>query len=319
MYEFRPFSNRDVPHLARIWTNQPPQRALVQPMTPCVLEQYLFSKLHFDPHGFIVATRNRVPVGFAHAGFGPSDTPHELDTTLGVTHRVMVDPSVENVNLSADLLGRSEEYLASRGTKVFYGGGIRPLNAFYLGLYGGSESPGVLDSDPSMQKLFAGAGYRIIDRVVVLQCNLNLIRASVTWASRQWNRCTHMELMSGCHDTSWWRKRTNGCIESQRFELHHSDESLLAFITLWDLEPLATSWGTRAVGVLEFQVAESMRRRGIATHFLSELMRQLRLQGVAVIEAQTMIHNEPALAMYRKLGFVEVDRGAVFRKDASGA
>jgi ribosomal protein S18 acetylase RimI-like enzyme len=29
-----------------------------------------------------------------------------------------------------------------------------------------------------------------------------------------------------------------------------------------------------------------------------------------------MIHNEPALAMYRKLGFVQADSGAVFRKDS---
>jgi ribosomal protein S18 acetylase RimI-like enzyme len=124
-----------------------------------------------------------------------------------------------------------------------------------------------------------------------------------------------LELVCGGNNSSWWRKSTTGCIDSQRFELHHADDNLLASTTLWDLEPLASTWGVRAAGVLDLQVAESMRRRGIATHLMSEVMRQLRLQGVSLIEAQTMIHNEAALAMYRKLGFIEADRGAVFRKE----
>lgn len=284
-------------------------------MTACLLEQFLFSKHHFDPQGLIVATRGSRPVAFAHAGFGPSDEVEELDTSLGVTHRVMVDPDARDGELSKELLARSEEYLLSRGATVLYGGGIRPLDAFYLGLYGGSELPGILDSDPLMQQLFTGAGYRVIDRVLVLHCDLSAFRAPVTWATRQWRRSTHLDLTASSNST-WWRRRTTGCIESQHFELRHRDNSLLASTTLWDLEPLATSWGVRAVGILDLRVVESMRRKGVATHFLGELMRQLRLEGVGVVEAQTMIHNDPALQMYRKLGFSEADRGSVFRKDA---
>jgi ribosomal protein S18 acetylase RimI-like enzyme len=123
--------------------------------------------------------------------------------------------------------------------------------------------------------------------------------------------------MPGGAGDSWWRERTSGCIDTQRIELRHTDNSLLASTTLWDLEPLASRWGVRAAGILDLGVAEPLRRRGIATHLLCEIMRQLRQQGVAVVEAQTMIHNEPALAMYRRLGFVQADSGAVFRKDYS--
>jgi len=52
------------------------------------------------------------------------------------------DPAVAD-----ELLLRSEAYLQDRGSKIIYGGGIRPLNAYYLGLYGGSELPGILATD----------------------------------------------------------------------------------------------------------------------------------------------------------------------------
>jgi GNAT superfamily N-acetyltransferase len=287
-------------------------------MTACLLEQFIFSKLHFDPQGLIVAAKDDRPVAFGHAGFGPSETPHELDPTLGVTHRVMVDPEVEAGALPTELLALSEQYLISHGAQVLYGGGVRPLDAFYLGLYGGSELPGVLDTDPGMQQLFSQAGYRVIDRIVVLQCDLSRFRAPVTHATRQWVRSTRVEQFAHDEEASWWRRGTIGCLEPQRFELRGRNDELLASTTLWDLEPLASCWGVRAAGILDLQVAEGMRRRGIATHFLSELMRQLRLQGVSIVEAQTMVNNQPALDLYRKLGFVEIDRGAVYRKDSVG-
>ena len=47
---------------------------------------------------------------------------------------------------------------------MIYAGGIRPLNGFYLGLYGGSELPGILASDPVLNDRPLRNGYREIDR-----------------------------------------------------------------------------------------------------------------------------------------------------------
>jgi ribosomal protein S18 acetylase RimI-like enzyme len=38
------------------------------------------------------------------------------------------------------------------------------------------------------------------------------------------------------------------------------------------------------------------------------------MQGVSLVEAQTMTHNTAARELYKKLGFTEVDQGAVYRK-----
>jgi ribosomal protein S18 acetylase RimI-like enzyme len=48
---------------------------------------------------------------------------------------------------------------------------------------------------------------------------------------------------------------------------------------------------------------------------LGEAFNRLRNRGIVMVEAQTMQGNEPALAMYQKLGFQTVEHGDVFRKD----
>jgi ribosomal protein S18 acetylase RimI-like enzyme len=69
--------------------------------------------------------------------------------------------------------------------------------------------------------------------------------------------------------------------------------------------------------VIRVEVADQCRRQGYATYLLNEILRHQQQQGVAVIETQTMQQNMAALGMYEKLGFCEVDRGTVFRKQES--
>jgi len=47
---------------------------------------------------------------------------------------------------------------------------------------------------------------------------------------------------------------------------------------------------------------------------LGEILREAAEQGFGLAEVQTMQHNMPALAIYAKLGFHQVDTGVVFRK-----
>ena len=151
---FRPFRNSDPPLLAKIWSRQPPHRGYARDVTAELLDIYVFSKPYFDRNGLIVAEDNGEVIGFAHAGFGPDEEMGNFSTDLGVTCMVMADPNVDFETLGPQLLAESESYLKRSGTKVMYGGGMYPLNPFYLGLYGGSESPGVLESDKPRLALY---------------------------------------------------------------------------------------------------------------------------------------------------------------------
>jgi ribosomal protein S18 acetylase RimI-like enzyme len=317
VYTFRTFRNTDPPRLAEIWRDQPPQRGLSQPITPGILEQFVFSKPYFDPSGLIVVLSDNTPIGFAHAGFGPNDEENGLSTDVGTTYQLMLRADRRNAALAKELLARSEEYLRSRGAKVIYAGGIRPLNAFYLGLYGGSELPGILANDQVFNEACRESGYREIDRVEVLLLELANFRPPIARNLRQLRREMIAHETQAPPPRSWWDACTTGSFERLHFALRRPGSSdAAADVWFWDVEPLSTSWGTPAAGMFDLAVPGEQRRKGLATHLLAEAFDRLRTRGVRLVEAQTMQNNTAALKLYEKLGFKKVDEGIVYRKDA---
>jgi ribosomal protein S18 acetylase RimI-like enzyme len=315
VYEFRPFDNTDPPHLAEIWRSQPPQRGVMQPTSAMLLEQLVFSKPYFDPAGLILAFRDGHPVGFVHAGFGPNDEGTALSTEMGTTYLLMLENGVNDRALANELLARSEAYLRGRGATVIYGGGIRPLNSFYLGLYGGSELPGVLDTDPVLGDACRRNGYREIDRVLILRRDVSDFRPAVTREQRQLRRVMASGETYCPPPANWWEASTTGAFEQIDFYLQLIDGGqLLASVSFWDVEPLSTSWGVATAGMFDLQVATDARRKGYATFLLGEAFTRLKNRGIVMVEAQTMQGNASALAMYAKLGFATVGHGDVFRK-----
>ena len=172
LIQYRTFRNTDPPLLTELWRSCADRRSLVQPLTVADFEQFVLNKPYFDREGLWLAIEDDRPRGFVHAGFGPTDDESTLSSDLGVTSLVVVRPGVDEEQIAEGLLRHSEDYLRGRGAKVLYGGAVRPLNPFYLGLYGGSEQPGVLDSDKAAQQLFLSHGYREIDRTVVFERTL---------------------------------------------------------------------------------------------------------------------------------------------------
>ncbi len=318
MFQLRRFKNTDPPALAEIWKSQPPQRGVMQPMSAALLEHCVFSKQYFDPEGLIVATRDDQAVGFAHAGFGPGDSGAELDQQLGVTQMVMVHGSANHPSLADELLRASEGYLRTRGAKVLYGGGINPINPFYLGLYGGSELPGVLDSDIKQRELFLRNGYADSGRVVVLQRELARFRTFMSRSQRQLRRELTVEYDPAPTAPAWFEAcQTSGADQLDFTLVRRRDQQVLASARFWEIEPLASSWGIRTAGLCGLFVEPDCRRGGLGSYLLAEAFKEVQRRGISMIEAHTMADNLPALAFYRKLGFTQVDGGTVLRRDAA--
>jgi GNAT superfamily N-acetyltransferase len=316
VYHFRPFRNSDPPRVAEIWRDQPPQRGLMQPVSAAVLEQLVFAKPYFDPEGLILAFADDKPLGFIHAGFGASDEQATLDTDTGTTYLMMLRADHRDAILADELLARAENYLRSRGAKVIYAGGIRPQNAFYLGLYGGSELPGILASDPVAHEACRRSGYREIDRVRILQLELANYKPTVSRAQRQLGRELSITEIASPATESWWEACTTCAFERIHFSLTAmSGGGPLASVGFWDIEPLSTLWGAPTAGMLDLEVSSQRRRQGVATFLLNEVFQRLRNRGVMRVEAQMMQQNLPALALYEKLGFAKVDEGVVYRKE----
>ena len=315
VHRLRPFRNEDPPQLAEIWRSQPPQRGILQPVSAPLLEHAVFSKMHFDRRGLIVATREDKPVGFVHAGFGPNEDGNGLDTSMGTTHLLMMRAGYEESGLAEELLCASEDYLRSQGAKVLYVGGINPLNSFYLGLYGGSEIPGVLQSNELLRDTCLQCGYEEICRVSILQCDLIRFRPPVSHKVRQLRRPTNILEKHDPIASNWWEACVWGSQQRDTFQLIEKSTSRpIAVASFWDIQPLSACWGICTAGLFDLQVIPEWQRKGCASYLLGEAFRLLRRRGVATIEAQTMSTNEAAKNLYKKLGFVEVDHGYVFRK-----
>jgi ribosomal protein S18 acetylase RimI-like enzyme len=312
---FRPFRNSDPPLLAEVWRSQPSQRGLMQPMSPALFEQFVLSKSIFEPQGLILATNEDKVLGFVHAGFGANADETGLSTTRGVTSMLMIRAPEATSSLAAELLEQGENYLRSRGAAELYAGGIRPLDPFYLGLYGGSELSGILESDTQHVQLVSAEGYEEAERTLVLERDLASFRPAVDRGQMQLRRRTSLQVLVDPPTKTWWEACTFGEFDRTRFELQSRDAcTTVASVTFWNIQPLSATWGVNAAGLIDLEVAPAERRQGVATYLLGEAFRHLSAQGLALVEVQVREGNESGLGLFEKLGFEQVDRAVSFRK-----
>jgi ribosomal protein S18 acetylase RimI-like enzyme len=316
LIHYRSFQNSDTPLLVDVWRAQPPARGLAQPVSVELFEQAVLAKPYFENAGLILAIDDDAAVGFVHAGFGPTDDCAGLDHRFGVTSLLLVRPSHRETEVGRELLTRSENYLRARGAEVLYGGGIRPLAPFYLGLYGGSELPGVLASDEFGNSLYRGAGYREIDRAIIHQRELGGFRPPVDRLQMQIRRTSVIEETLDAAPRSWWEACALESFQVICFDLIECNGTRpVASARFWLMETFAAGWGVQAAGLYNLEVVAERRRHGLALFLVADAFRRLGAQGIAMIEVQTMAANMAARALYRKLGFCEVDQGIAYRKE----
>jgi GNAT superfamily N-acetyltransferase len=209
--------------------------------------------------------------------------------------------------------------LRQRGATVLYGGGADPFASFYLGLYGGSESGGVPDSDPSAQELFRAAAYVEAARWIVLRRELATLRPIIDRTQIQIRRRAVVDARMDPSYASWWQAATLGAFDRTAYEFRWRDRQFdpgqpEASLTCWEMDPLSAHLGVRAVGLVDLFVQPQSRRQGLATFLLGEALRQLHQQGVAMAEARANRQDFAAIDLFRKLGFVEVDQAVLFAK-----
>ena len=315
MLRYRPFRNTDPPVLTALWRSRAGQRGLAREVSPDVFEQLVFAKPYFDCDGLILAFDDDRPVGFAHAGFGPDEQRSRLFTGRGVTCLILVEPGCAETEAAAGLLEQCEAYLQRRGANVLFGGAIYPLNPFYLGLYGGSELPGVLDTDSPALDAFKSHGYAEIDHTFIQHHELTNFEPRIDRRQMQIRRQMLVEVTEDPPARSWWDACTTGDFDLTRFELVPSDRgSAVASATFRSMEPTGTATIGRAVGLMDLQVDESYRRRGLAVFLLSEAFRQFIRRGIMLVEVQCRRRNVAAVGLFEQLGFESVCLGSVFRK-----
>jgi ribosomal protein S18 acetylase RimI-like enzyme len=77
----------------------------------------------------------------------------------------------------------------------------------------------------------------------------------------------------------------------------------------------ATWFGVGEIGML---VAKPWRRRGVGSGLLADAIEKARDDGLHKLSLDVFAHNEAAIALYRKFGFVEEGRRVRHYRRASG-
>ena len=315
LIEYRAFRNGDSPQLADIWCSQRPRRGLMQPMSSATFESIVLAKPMFDRAGLIVAVEGNKVSGFAHAGFGPTQDQKTLMRETGIISMLMTRGPELDQSIAESLLTRSEEYLRSRGAKVLYAGATQHLDAFYVGMCGGSEMHGILDSDQQMQEFYRAHAYDEVARSIVLQRDLRDFHPPVDRRHIVIRRRATIQRVDDPPARSWWDACIFGPFDRMRFELVSKEGgAAMATATFWDMQGLSNSKGARAMGLTYVESRGDQRRQGLVSFLLAESFRQLAEQGLAIVETQVDSNNQAALALFQKLGFRQVDQAAVFRK-----
>ena len=315
MIEYRSFRNGDVPALVCIWNHCADSRGVAEPITDDSLDALVLSKTYFDPQGLILALDDGRPIAFAHAGFGANTQEDALEYQLGVVCAILVEPQFRRRGIGRELLGRSEDYLRSGGAQVIYAGGMHPLNPFYLGLYGGSELPGFLESNSGARPFLEACDYGRADECLVFERPVNAAPTVPDVRLIRIQRRTRIETHDGLARPTWWWAATMGPFEQVRFSLFaNSDGKQLAEATIWDMHLLSQKWQHKTVGMVNVSVTEDQRRQGLGKYLVTEILRRLKQQYIAALQVQTMKRNASAVAFYESLGFEAIDRGAIYRK-----
>ncbi|MCA9215418.1 MAG: GNAT family N-acetyltransferase [Planctomycetales bacterium] len=316
MITFRSFRNSDPPSIAQLWTNAEPVQGLMQPMSVAVLERHVFSRPYFDRHGMILAFEHERLVGFVHAGFGPNQNRSDLDMSVGVVCLVMTEQRDDHMEIRRALVERAEAYLQERGAKEIRAGCICTSSPFYLGLYGGSDMAGILESDKHNTALFEQMNYTAVRRTLLLSRSVANYRAPIDRRQLMVKRSYIVDVDFDVRSRSWWEACQFGQTDRIRFELRkRTGGPSLGEVTFWDMGMLDPArGGALALGLIDLEIVADVHRSGLGTFLVTDAFRQLQSTGVGQVLAQTAEGDEVANAFFAKLGFQTVDRGASLSK-----
>ena len=313
---YRPFRNGDPPQLARLWNAAGLGRGAVAGVTVELLDHLLFSQQHFRRESVVVAEAGGEVVGAALLGFGPGDGGEHCDRTRGVVSAVLVHPDHRGRGIGRECVRRAVERLRTDGAVTVTAGPAPPADPFLVGLYGGSEPAGFLESDPAAAGLMAACGFSPVRRRVVLHrdaaepCRTGF----QTLAARR--KCD-LRVREAGEGASWWWATRHGRLDTLRFTLSPKmpraagPPEPAATVTLSGLDLYAPRWGVRAVGLhgLTWSAAGSPAH---AQALLTEVLRRLREQAVDLAEVHADSDDVERLALLDRLGFREVDAGVVY-------
>lgn len=315
---FRRFRNTDPPALADVWNESHTARGAYPLRTPALLDRWVLSKPYFDPDGLVVAVEEdtgRVQ-GYALAGFAPTENLDALSFQEGVICAVAVRPADRRKGVGTGLVRQCEAYLTRKGARLLRAGPVWPQCPYGFGLYGGTNCPGFLASDPDADPFFKAMGYSPAGRTLVFQRKLD---QPLTIADARFGllrRRYEIQVLRAAAVGSWWHDCVWGTLEPVEFRMVDklANNMPTARAVVWELEGYGWRWGFPSAGVIDVQVRPDLRRQGQAKLLVSQILRFLQDQFFGICELHADEARPDLVALCRAVGLEQVDVGTTYTK-----
>ena len=315
MIEYRPFRNTDLPHLNDLWNFGKLGPGAAKEFPNDAFDLLVLAEPYFDRHGLIVAVDGNEVVGFVHAGFGANALGTDICTEVGVICAILVRTDYRRQGVARELVKRAENYLKSRGALQVVAGESESRNPFYLGLYGGAESAGFLESDANATPFFAAVGYKPAERYILMRRDISDRKDPFDQRMLAVKRLMKFRVSDHPSEANWWWMTRYGRFGSLTFALVPNDGSPPpAEVTFWEMQFQGECRGERTAGITDLWVAPTARRKGYAKSLLTEVIRRLRDELLTKVEVTIRDTNVEALRLFESLNFEQFDAGVVYQR-----
>jgi ribosomal protein S18 acetylase RimI-like enzyme len=314
---YRRSRNTDPPALVEIWNESVTGRGAYPVRTPALFERWVFSKPYFSQDDLTVAVDDETGavVGFSLIGFGPNEDLAALAPDRGVVCALLVRPSHRRKGIGRELLNRADADLRARGAATVTVGSLWPNNPYLFGLYGGSNSPGILVGEPDAEPFLKSQGYSQSGSAVVFQRKLDTPLTVADTRFALLRRRYEVQVLRAASIGSWWQDCQWGMLEPVELRAVDKLTNLpAARAVVWELEGFSWKWNYPSAGILDIQVRPDLRRQGLGKMLVSQVLRFLQDQFFAVAELQVPADDETAVGLCKSLGFDQIDVGFAYRK-----
>ena len=290
-------------------------RGAAQGFTTDAFETLSFAQSYFDPAGLIVAHDGSQIVGFVHAGFGANEDESGLSYESGVICMLVVHPDYRRRGIGRELVARAESYLKAAGARELFLGSAWPRDPFYVGIYGGSQPAGFLESDPDSGPFCEALGYEPVERHVVFRRGIEQQNVPVSMRLVTIRRKMELAVDDQPEHASWWWLTRFGRLDSIPFMLvPKAGGPPVASVTVLGLDLYMMKWQERTIGLIDLFVPENQRGKGYSQALMIEVCRRLKTELVTGVEAHALETDRRAIAVLQSAGFQPVDAGVVYRR-----
>ena len=185
-----------------------------------------------------------------------------------------------------------------------------------MGLYGGSEVPGVLEHDTNFTTACLNNHFAQQDRIIIWQRSLKTFRPIGGRDQMAIRRKYRINTVADITPQTWWTNCTLGIAQRERLSIFNKvDQTVCGDVSLWDMAPMHGG-ASRARGIYGLNVSEQLRRSGIATFLLGEALKQAMQDGIEHVEAQTRESESGVGKVFKKLGFEPKYHGLLLTRPA---